>query len=104
MADPTTTYSLSAPFRFDIESAAFKANPYPTFAAMRAAGPVIPMKFPIIGRTWITTTHASTSAMVKDNETFVQEAPPRRQDGRRRHALVDAGLVPPDGQHHAVEG
>ena len=73
MADLTTTYSLSAPFRFDIESAAFKANPYPTFAAMRAAGPVIPMKFPIIGRTWITTTHASTSAMVKDNETFVQE-------------------------------
>jgi cytochrome P450 len=74
MADPTTTYSPRAPFRFDIESAAFKANPYPTFAAMRAAGPVIPMKFPIIGRTWITTTHASTSAMVKDNEAFVQEA------------------------------
>ncbi len=80
MADLTTTYSLSTPLRFDIESAAFKANPYPTFAAMRAAGPVIPMKFPIIGRTWITTTHASTSAMVKDNETFVQEAatPARR--------------------------
>jgi cytochrome P450 len=64
---------LSTPLRFDIESAAFKANPYPTFAAMRAAGPVIPMKFRVIGRTWITTTHASTSAMVKDNEIFVQE-------------------------------
>jgi len=67
------SYSLSAPFRFDIESAAFKANPFPTFAEMRAAGPVIPMKFPIIGKTWITTTHASTAVMVKDNASFVQE-------------------------------
>jgi cytochrome P450 len=67
------SYSLSEPFRFDIEGAAFKANPVPTFAEMRAAGPVIPMKFPIIGRTWITTTHASTAAMVKDNDSFVQE-------------------------------
>jgi len=66
-------YSLSTPLRFDIESAAFKSNPFPTFEEMRAAGPVIPIKFPILGRTWITTTHASTSAMVKDNGSFVQE-------------------------------
>jgi hypothetical protein len=51
-------YSLSAPFRFDIESAAFKTNPVPTFAEMRAAEPVIPIKFPILGRTWITTNDA----------------------------------------------
>jgi cytochrome P450 len=67
-------YSLSAPLRFDLEGAGVKANPFPLFAAMREAGPVIPVKFPFIGKAWVTTTHEATSAMVKDNTLFVQEA------------------------------
>jgi hypothetical protein len=35
MADPITRYSLSAPLRFDFDSVANKANPFPLFAAMR---------------------------------------------------------------------
>ncbi|HEY4940128.1 MAG TPA: cytochrome P450 [Rhizomicrobium sp.] len=66
-------YSLRKPLRFDIESAAFKRDPFPTFAAMRAAGPVIPLKLPFVGRVWVTTSHAATLAMVKDNAFFVQE-------------------------------
>ena len=34
-------HRLDHPLRFDIENAAFKAAPWPTFDAMRAAGPVI---------------------------------------------------------------
>jgi cytochrome P450 len=70
---PTTAYRLDSPRRFDIQAAAFKADPAPTFAAMRAAGPVVPLKVAFLGRVWATTTHASTLAMVKDNDLFVQE-------------------------------
>ena len=65
--------SLGKPLDFDIVSARFKADPAPTFAAMRAAGPVIPVKLPFVGRVWVTTTHAAALAMVKDNALFVQE-------------------------------
>ena len=66
-------YRLNRPLRFDIGAAAFKADPFPTLAAMREAGPVIPVKLPLVGKVWLTTTHAATSAMVKDNLSFVQE-------------------------------
>jgi cytochrome P450 len=64
---------LSKPLDFDIVSASFKRDPFPTFAAMRQAGPVIPIRLPFVGRVWATTTHAAALAMVKDNELFVQE-------------------------------
>ena len=70
---PTANYRLDSPLRFDIQAAAFKADPAPTFAAMRAAGPVVPLRVAFLGRVWATTTHASTEAMVKDNDLFVQE-------------------------------
>src|SRR5258705_10962990 len=69
----TKGHDLARPLAFDIQSAAFKADPPPTFTAMRAAGPVVPVKVAFLGRVWATTTHASTLAMVKDNELFVQE-------------------------------
>ncbi|WP_169054155.1 cytochrome P450 [Nitratireductor sp. XY-223] len=75
-----TSYRLSRPLAFDIQSAAFKSDPFPTFAAMREAGPVIPIKLPFIGRAWVTTSHAATIAMVKDNRRFVQEG---RHAGKR---------------------
>jgi len=66
-------YRLNRPLHFDIGGAAFKADPFPTLAATREAGPVIPVKLPLVGKVWLTTTHAATSAMVKDNLSFVQE-------------------------------
>ncbi len=67
-------YRLSAPLKFDFESANSKANPFPLFAALRTAGPVIPVKLPFVGKVWVTTTHEATLAMIKDNQTFVQES------------------------------
>ncbi len=66
-------YRLSHPLPFDITAAAFKEDPYPTFAAMRAAGPVIPVRLPFVAKVWVTTDYAATEAMVKDNGLFVQE-------------------------------
>jgi len=68
-----TAYRLGQPLAFDISGPAFKADPHPTWAAMRAAGPVIPIRLPFVGRVWVTTTHAATLSLVKDNERFVQE-------------------------------
>ncbi len=48
-------------------------NPFPVLAAMRKAGPVIPVKMPLIGKMWLTTTHAATLAAVKDSDLFVLE-------------------------------
>jgi cytochrome P450 len=77
---PNTNYSLNTPLRFDFGSVASKADPFAFFAAMRDAGPVIPIKFPIVGRAWVTTTYDATAVMLKDNERFVQEA---RHAGKR---------------------
>ena len=73
MAESAAAYRLNKPLRFDLEGADFKRNPFPTFSAMRAAGPVIPLRLPFVGRGWVTTTYAATIAMVKDNSLFVQE-------------------------------
>jgi cytochrome P450 len=58
---------------FDIVSPAFHADPLPTLARMRAAGPLVQMKLPIIGRTWLTTTHAASAELLKDHERFVRD-------------------------------
>jgi len=68
-----TGYRLDNPLKFDLQGSAFKRDPLPTFAAMRQAGPVIPVRLPFVGRVWVTTTHEATQAMVKDNGLFVQE-------------------------------
>jgi len=67
-------YRLTAPLTFDLEGSAQKADPFSLFAAMRAAGPVIPLKLPFVGKAWVTTTYDATSTMIKDNARFVQEA------------------------------
>jgi cytochrome P450 len=66
-------YRLDSPLKFDIQSGAFKRDPFPTFAAMIAAGPVIPIKLALLGKAWATTSHEAALAMVKDNDLFVQE-------------------------------
>jgi len=66
-------YRLDSPLKFDIQSGAFKRDPFPTFAAMIAAGPVIPIKIALLGKAWATTSHEAALAMVKDNDLFVQE-------------------------------
>ena len=67
-------YHLNKPLRFDFEDTASKADPFSFFAQLRDAGPVIPATLPFVGKAWVTTTYDATSAMLKDNERFVQEA------------------------------
>jgi len=64
-------------FRFDFTSPDYLRDPAAGLAKLRAAGPVVEVRFPIIGRTWITTTSETAGRILKDNATFRM-----RRDGR----------------------
>lgn len=63
--------------RFDFTSQDYLRDPATGLAKLRAAGPVVEVRFPIIGRTWITTTSELAGRVLKDSETFTM-----RKDGR----------------------
>ena len=63
-------------FRFDFTSQEYLRDPAPGLAKLRAAGPVVEARFPVIGKTWITTTGDMAGRVLKDNATFRM-----RQDG-----------------------
>jgi cytochrome P450 len=62
--------------RFNLASDAFFRDPVGAVAALRAAAPVVPARFPLIGDVWITTTYEATARVLKDAATF-----PLRKNG-----------------------
>ncbi|TIN08874.1 cytochrome P450 [Mesorhizobium sp.] len=58
---------------FDILSPGFHANPFPTVDRMRTEGPVVSMRLPIIGRTWLAVTHDACATLLKDHESFARD-------------------------------
>src|SRR4051794_20902149 len=62
--------------RMDFTSQDYLRDPVAGLASLRAAGPVVEVRFPIVGRTWITTTSDLAGRVLKDSETFTM-----RKDG-----------------------
>lgn len=56
--------------RLDFTSEAFFRDPPRAIAALRAQGPVVATRFPLVGDVWITTTHDATGQVLKDGTTF----------------------------------
>jgi cytochrome P450 PksS len=56
--------------RLDFTSEAFFRDPPRAIAALRAQGPVVATRFPLVGNVWITTTHDATAQVLKDSATF----------------------------------
>ena len=54
----------------DFTSQAFFRDPAAGIERLRALGPVVETRFPIVGKVWITTTYESTARVLKDGETF----------------------------------
>ena len=54
----------------DFTSQAFFRDPAAGIERLRALGPVVATRFPIVGKVWITTTYESTARVLKDSETF----------------------------------
>lgn len=42
---------------YDIISSEFHRNPFPVLDGMRADGPIVRVKLPIVGQTWLAVTH-----------------------------------------------
>lgn len=63
----------AAPLRLGLTGHAYMADPLPTLDAIRAAGPVVRLELPIIGKVWMAATHSATLALVKDTDSFVRE-------------------------------
>lgn len=64
--------------RADFSSQDYFRNPAIEIAKMRSAGPVVEVRFPIVGTVWTTTTQAMADRILKDSDTFTL----RRADGR----------------------
>jgi cytochrome P450 len=64
---------MTKPYDFDILSPGFHADPMPTLDRMRAEGPFVRMKLPIVGRTWLAVTHDACAMLMKDHETFARD-------------------------------
>jgi cytochrome P450 len=56
----------------DWASQSFKQNPFPSLAQLRAAGPVVRVRFPLFGKVWIATTYEAVNVLLRDHERFVQ--------------------------------
>jgi cytochrome P450 len=81
--------SISAPptaIPFDFTSQAFKRNPFPTFAQMRSAGPVIRIRVPFFGKVWMATRYEAVTELLRDHHRFVQN--PSAGGNRWMGALV----------------
>jgi cytochrome P450 len=54
----------------DFANESFLRDPGAGVASLRAAGPVVFTRFPIIGRVWVTTTHEAAARVLKDSTLF----------------------------------
>ena len=54
----------------DFTSDAFFRDPAAAIERIRAAGPVVRTRFPLVGKVWITTTYETTARVLKDSTTF----------------------------------
>jgi cytochrome P450 len=60
--------------KIDLVSQSFMRNPFPTLTQLREAGPVVRVKLPFIGKTWLATTHEAVNDVLKDDNTFVRDS------------------------------
>ena len=74
--------------RMDFTSQDYLRDPAAGLRKLRAAGPVVEVRFPIVGKTWITTTNDLAGRVLKDNETFTM-----RKNGKVAGVWVKSGVL-----------
>lgn len=93
----------------DLRNSEFLQDPGPVLAQMRADGPLVRTRLPLIGPTWLTTTDAAARALLKDEARFARD--PKDATGKtmiqtywwlpRRIAPLMDGIILKDGADHA---
>jgi cytochrome P450 len=71
---------------FDIVSPAFHSDPFPTLDRMRAEGPLVRIRVPILGRMWFAATYDACAALLKDHESFARD--PANAGGRTQARIL----------------
>jgi len=66
-----------AMLKIDFTSQEFFRDPAASLTRLRAIGPVIETRFPIVGKVWVTTNYELASRVLKDSQTFAL----RKSDG-----------------------
>ena len=84
----------------DFSSQEYFRDPAAGIEKLRSAGPVIEVRFPIVGKVWTTTTQELADEVLKDSKTFTL----RRDDGSLPTAMVDAGPPARPCEQHADGG
>jgi cytochrome P450 len=64
---------MDAMREFDIVSPAFHSDPFPTLDRMRAEGPVVRIRVPILGRMWFAVTYDACATLLKDDQSFARD-------------------------------
>jgi cytochrome P450 len=64
---------MDANREFDIVSPAFHSDPFPTLDRMRAEGPLVRTRVPILGRMRFAVTYGACAALLKDHESFARD-------------------------------
>lgn len=59
--------------KYDLRDPDFLANPAPMLEKMRADGPLVRVKLPLLGELWFTTTYAGAREVLKDQEHFSRD-------------------------------
>jgi cytochrome P450 len=57
---------------FDLQSQAYKQNPFPTLARIRDLGPLVRVRLSFLGTPWMATTYEAVSDLLRDHQRFVQ--------------------------------
>jgi cytochrome P450 len=56
----------------DLQSQAYKQNPFPTLSRLRDLGPIVRVRLSFFGTPWLATTYEAVSDLLRDHQRFVQ--------------------------------
>jgi cytochrome P450 len=59
--------------KVDLQSQAYKRDPYPTLARLIEQGPLVRIRFPLVGKLLVATTYEAVNELLRDRHTFVRE-------------------------------
>jgi len=96
----------SRPIKISFTSERAQIDPESIFGNLRKRGDVVAVKMPLMGKVWLTTSHAATSAMLKQPDRFTMRKPGSGDMAALKwwmpksiHSLANNMLVSDDPQH-----
>ena len=66
--------------KIDLTAIEYREKPFEAFDRLRGQGPIVPARFPLIGKVWLVTTYAAVDEVLKNDKLFCRDP---RNSGRR---------------------